>query len=86
MKPFNVNDTIWVKLTPLGLKIHWRKHLEVWKKLGKLNDFPYKPPNMNEQGFSSFQLWDFMETFGPEFYLGQMPLIEDNAIWFEEPK
>ena len=86
MKEFNVNDTIWVKLMPEGRKIHWRKHLEFWKKLGKLNDFPYTPPNTDEHGFSSFQLWSFMEIFGSEFTLGALPFIENNTIYFEEPK
>jgi hypothetical protein len=86
MKAFNVNDTIWVKLTPLGQKIHWRKHLEFWGRLGKLSEFPYTPPRTNAQGFSSFQLWSFMQEFGPEFQLGALPFIEGNDIYFEEPK
>lgn len=86
MKPFNVNDTIWVKLTEQGLAVHWKWHTDLWTGLGRLKDFPYTPPKVNEDGFSSFQLWVFMEIFGPAFGMLQPPVIKNNDIWFEEPK
>jgi hypothetical protein len=30
--------------------------------------------------YITFQMWDFMSIFGPSFYLGSLPVTEDNNI------
>lgn len=60
---FNVNDHILVKLTESG-KSHWKK--EFLKYASK--DYTFEEhfgKYTREDGYTSFQLWNFMELFGP---------------------
>lgn len=63
---FNINHNIKVRLTDLGRAIHEKQHDTV---LGNMRyKYPYNPPKEDENGWSKWQLWDFMATFGP--YMG----------------
>lgn len=61
---FNINHHVRVKLTALG-----RKHLSEIGELWRL-----EPGHSNAvddaTGFSEWQLWDLMATFGPVLYMG----------------
>lgn len=63
---FNINEYVWVKLTPHGEKI-WRAdrkqymdHLPDWATL----------PEPDADGFHKFQLWALMNLFGEHCYNG----------------
>jgi len=62
---FNINNYVWVKLTPAGVEYH-RKH---WEEYGT----NISPPTVDKDGFSKFQLWEVMFIFGPLMYNGQSP-------------
>ena len=70
---FNINEYIKVKLTPKGHEILEGNHDELTKKFPSIG-FKYTPPEEDEDGYSKFQGWILMETFGPHMWNGcQMP-------------
>lgn len=71
MIAFNLNDTILVKLNDSGKKIY-RDH---WHHIIKDRD-----PIVDENGYTSFQMWDFMHIYGPFLMLGCTPPFEDMNI------
>lgn len=60
---FNINHCIKVKLTDLGRKIHKENYERVLGKM--LYKYPYQPKAEDKNGWSKWQAWDFMATFGP---------------------
>lgn len=77
------NETIKVKLTIKAFEFLKQEHEEFWdsqidkvkdsdfhvKTLEKFRD-RYENPHIDDEGFSSFMLWDFMNKFGKLFQLG----------------
>jgi hypothetical protein len=59
---FNINDDVKVKLTPVGFEIH-RKYWAPYTS----ND--YIPPRVDDEGYSTFQLWDLMVIFGSHIHM-----------------
>ena len=58
---FNINDTVKVKLTEKGKQIH----REEWGRVfGNNSNFTYAPPREDENGYSSWQMWELMRWFG----------------------
>lgn len=81
-RPFNLNDYIKVKLTEMGLKIHRARYDSLWA-IGQQPFFEYQPPTIDENGWSEWQAWEFMQIFGAHFSNGfNNPCI--IKIYFEE--
>lgn len=57
-----------VRLTPLGRKIHREEYELLQKKCPTLFKFSYIPVREDENGWSKWQMWDLIHTFGP--YIG----------------
>lgn len=72
----NTNDTVKVKLTPIGIDII-NKEKEKFKEYGCLTDFIFIP---DEEGYTTFELWEFMNIFGKYFHIGLD--IKDSPIEF----
>lgn len=75
MKQLNLNDEVKVKLTEAGIKILEDRHNYFLKQFGDrataikaLGEF--KAPKVDENGYSSFQLWELMNIFGQAMYNG----------------
>lgn len=67
--PFNLNHSVFVKLTEHGRKIHRQAHADLNASCGgRLG--PYSPPLEDNDGWSRWQLWELMHTFGPHVYNG----------------
>ena len=80
---FNVNDTVWVKLTAAGVDCY-RKHRDELLTL-----LPYDPGNdfMRVPGIGeakSFQMHDLMHTFGEMMTVGGAVPFE-CLVYFREP-
>lgn len=57
---FNVNNYVWVRLNDYGRELYYQK--------------PYTSPIRERDGWSKWQAWDLMQTFGPHIWLGgQVP-------------
>jgi hypothetical protein len=73
MQTFNINNYVFVKLTPKGYAIH-REH---W--LPFAGD-KYMPPSRDSGGYTKFQLWDLMQVFGTSIYNGCVMPFETEIV------
>jgi hypothetical protein len=64
MKSFNINETVKVRLTEYGKKLHKQQWEDFWSSIGRLKENLYEPPEEDENGYVKFQMWDLMEKFG----------------------
>ena len=79
----NINEPIKVKLTDYGKVIYFQKYNEVNKYLPKFKQRTISFPKVDEDGYSSFQLWDFMEIYGSYFGMGRQEVIKPIEIVYE---
>lgn len=82
MFTYNVNHKIKVKLTEHGKAILEK---DVTDTLGLLKNFNYQEYSLyheDEDGYTEFQLWDFMNIFGSHFSMCCKQIIEHNEIIF----
>ncbi len=70
----NLNLYIKVKLNDYGKKIHD----DYWRDA----DVPYEL-EVDEEGYSSFQIHEFMHIFGPQATLAAKPVLETNNVLIE---
>ena len=85
-KTFNINEIIKVKLTQKGKLIYLEHQIEIQKKFNRDGikiDVPLSI-EVDSEGFSSFQLWKFMEIFGSHMYCGAEPVIEGPILYLPE--
>lgn len=83
MFTYNINDKIKVKLTEHGKTILRNEVADTMRKLQNLNlPDDYFPYPEDEDGYTEFQLWDFMNIFGSHFYMGGSQIIKNNEIIF----
>lgn len=75
---FNINNRVRVKLTPEGRAFHAADHAMFNMRTGK--NLPYNPPREDEQGWSTWQLWNLMHTFGTEVCLGGVPMFGADIV------
>lgn len=66
--PFNINENVKVKLTEKGLDILRANHDDLRTHVPSLREFT--PPTIDSEGYSIFQMWNLMETFGKQMYVG----------------
>ncbi len=64
---FNINEKVRVKLTDTGREIYLKQWLETMPA-----NILCKLPLEDEQGWSEWQLWGLMNTFGPHCRLGSV--------------
>ena len=84
---YNLNDYVFVKLTQRGHEIHRKEHddlvAEICSRKGwteeELN-MPYKPVDEDADGYSRWQLWTLMQTFGRHIAMGVPPPFTPNII------
>ena len=66
---FNVNNYVWIRLTPFGKEI-----VKKWKE-----EIPLRViPEEDEDGWAQWQLWELMNTFGEYLYNGGTIPFEMN--------
>ena len=80
---FNINEIIKVKLTQKGKLIYLEYQIEIQKRFDRDGIKIEVPLNIevDSEGFSSFQLWRFMEIFGSHMYCGAEPVIEGPILY-----
>lgn len=75
---FDVNEHVKVKLTDVGRKELRRQHDELRAIAKSL--LPYSEPIADEGGYSKWQLWVLMSTFGHMMINGGEPPFETEII------
>lgn len=77
----NLNDSIKVKLTDYGKEIYANRYEAINKTYGKKVIKDTKP-RVDAEGYSFFQLWDFMNVFGEFMYMGNTEIVENLEFEF----
>lgn len=72
---YNVNNKVRVKLTEMGRAIHRSQHDDLIAQVPGLT-MRYTPPKEDAEGWSEWQMWHLMETFGPHICMGCEPPFE----------
>lgn len=90
-RTFNINSYVKVKLTKEGNKILREQYKETLSKMTpqqKKAMGRYKPPQVDEEGYAKFKLWQLMNHFGKYMYNGNMnpPFCMDIKIAKEDLK
>lgn len=86
MKSLNVNAVVEVRLTASGREIINRRHEEFLNSITEKARERWKnftPAEANEDGYSTFQLWNLMNIFGPYIDMAVEPPFE-TIILIEE--
>ena len=77
----NLNFYIKVKLTEHGKEIH----RDYWEPICDKANTTYKEPKVDSDGWSSFQLHEFMLIFGSKMYMAA-PLVCETDILIQRSK
>jgi hypothetical protein len=80
----NLNDNIKVKLTEHGKDIYYHQYDRTNAFLGSELCKP-SYPKVDEDGYTTFQLWCFMELYGVHMGMTLPNVIEPLDIVFDEP-
>lgn len=86
MKKLNLNQHIKVKFTDLGKDIYYHQYdglIEAMKARGVNPITPSYPP-VDEDGYSTMQLWCFIELYGPHIGMCKPNVIEGLYIYIKE--
>lgn len=86
MKKLNLNHFVKVKFTDHGKDIYYHQYdwlIEVMKAKGVKPITPSYPP-VDENGYSTMQLWCFIELYGPHIGMAKPNVIEDLYIYIDE--
>lgn len=73
----NLNDAIRVKLTDYGKKIY-TEELERTNRYFGRRVIENTSPIVDADGYSTFQLWSFMNTFGSYLYMANTEIVIEN--------
>lgn len=86
MKKLNLNSMIKVKLTDYGKGIFYHQYDELNKYLIKCGGSPIGPriPDVDSEGYSQFQLWDFMYVYGKHMMMGAPNVIDLLSIYIND--
>ncbi len=62
----NLNYHVKVKLTDYGIELLANKHAENRRLYPRVKHYqqPFKMPKTDEDGYTIYQMWSLMETFG----------------------
>lgn len=77
MKQLNLNTIVRVKLTDYGKDIFYHRYDKLNEHIisGGGKGITPRYPDVDEKGFSKFQLWDFMSLYGDYFLLGSNNMV-----------
>lgn len=81
----NLNETVHVKLTDFGKDIYYHQFDELYKALKRRGISPIQPtmPQVDADGFTSMQLWRFIELYGSHIGMAKPNVIEPFNIYYD---
>jgi hypothetical protein len=71
MMDFNINECVSVQLTDHGRAVHAAEHAMLLAKTGA--SLTYRAPKEDSDGWSRWQLWELMRSFGEHIGMGMEP-------------
>lgn len=78
----NINEYVKVKLTDYGKEIFYHQYDEI-NSFYKCEKIKPHYPKIDKEGYTSFQLWHFMNLYGNYIDMGMQNVIEPLEIVFE---
>lgn len=86
MKKLNLNSTIGFRLNDRGNDIYYNKYDELNEYIVSRGEKPLEKryPDVDENGISWFQLWEFMDIFGNHMGLGKPEFWKELSIYIKE--
>lgn len=86
MKKLNLNNIIKVKLTDLGKDIYYHQFddLNGWIRSHGGKPLERMYPKVNDEGYSEFQLWRFMNLYGAHIANGAPNVVEPLNIYISD--
>ena len=85
MKRLNWNDTVKVKLTDLGKDIYYHQYDELNALHPNLKKvLEPKFPEVDDEGFTEFLLWKFMQLYGKHIGMGFPAVVQDVNFYIDE--
>ena len=86
MKKLNLNSTIGFRLNDRGKDIYYHKYDDLNEYIVSRGGKPIerRHPNVDENGISLFQLWEFMDIFGNHIGLGKPEFWKELSIYIKE--
>lgn len=78
----NLNETIKVKLTDFGKEIYYHRFDDI-NKMARREVIKPTMPYVDEEGYTSFQLWYFMQLYGEYMEVATPNVIEPLEIIYE---
>lgn len=81
----NLNEVVKVKLTDLGKDIYYHQFDELNRRYGRIVCKPLFPKE-DADGYTEFQLWNFVEIYGEHIGMAKPNVIEPLEIVYEPPK
>lgn len=88
MKKINLNDTIYVQLFEDGLEILKQNYEKILtlpngKPSKLLYEYPWSPPEQDEEGYYKMVFHEFINNFGEYMYMGSTKQICNMNIKIE---
>ena len=78
----NINESVKVKLTDYGKDVYYHQYDELNRRVGREICKP-SFPKVDEEGYTSFQLWYFIELYGNYIGMGKKNVIQPLEIVYE---
>lgn len=82
MVRINLNETIKVKLTDYGKQIYYHRFDDINREYGREIIEP-SFPKVDEEGYTTFQLWYFIELYGEHIGMAKPNVIKPLEIIYE---
>ncbi len=79
----NLNESVKVKLTDLGKEIFYHQYDKINKAVGREVCKP-RYPTEDENGYTKFQLWCFIQLYGEYIGIALPNVIEPLEIVYRE--
>jgi hypothetical protein len=84
MKSLNLNSEIKVKLTDRGKEVYYHQFDELNKRYPNLPAIEPRMPEVDSDGYTTIQLWKFMNVFGKSMVMGCPNVIQPLNIYIED--
>ena len=81
----NLNDEVRVKLTDLGKDIYYHRFDKLHEFLKARGFSPFEPqmPRVDPDGFTTMQLWSFIELYGSHIGMAKANVIDPISMFIE---
>lgn len=88
MKKVNINEKVRVKLTPKGSEIYYHQHDDLRKFFEEkgidTEILAPRMPQIDKDGFTSFQLWHLINLYGEYMDLASENVFSDISLYFDD--